>query len=142
MTRHAADRLPAYLVVNAGLFLATAAIGALSGAAVAYFFTDYGTVPDPPAQAIIGGTVFLLAAFVSIGTPIALVLLGLIWTLTRRRQVSRKWFVAGALFAGLIWIAIVLSPSLLSAKPAAAILLAPWLLFGLLIRGRSANAAK
>jgi hypothetical protein len=134
-------RLPSYLVVNAGVFLATAAIGAASGAAVAYFFTDYGTVPDSPAHAIIGGGVFLLAAYVSIGLPIALVLLGLIWALTRRREIARRWFVAGALFAGLVWLAIVLSPSL-SAKPALAFLLASWLLFGLLIRHPSPTEAK
>jgi hypothetical protein len=132
-----------YVLVNVAAFLAASAIGALFSSAVAYGFTDYGTVPGPPVQAILGGTLLLLAPLVSIGTPIALLLIAFSWIWTGRRHVSRTTLIAATVFAGVVWVGIVASPMLLSGSlpftsPAAVSLFAPWLLFGIFLRRRPA----
>src|SRR5438093_12294350 len=95
-----------YFLANAGVYLATAAVGALFSAVVAYVFTDYGTVPGAPISAVIGGAMFLMAALVALGLPIAIAVTALVGWIAARRAISRGALVVVALIAGLLWVGI------------------------------------
>jgi hypothetical protein len=123
------------LFVNAGIYLASAVVGAVFSSAMAYAFTAYGDAPGSWFQAVAGGAMFLLAALVLLGLPIAVAMSALITWLSVRRPFPRAALIGVALVGGLLWLGISFGAALRTyASPAALTLLAPWLLFGLFVR--------
>ena len=127
-----------YVLVNAALFLAAAAAGAFVSSTVAYAVADSGTLPGSPIGAVLGGTLLLFVMLVSLGLPVAIVTIALVWLIARRRVVARRWLMILAVGAGVLWLRIVIVRSVPSELPvrniAAVSLLAPWILFGAVMR--------
>ncbi len=125
-----------FVALNVLLYLAIALGGAIAGSTVAYLFTDFGSSPGPVIATIAGGAVFLLAAFVALGLPIAGGVLVVAGLLMARRDLSRAAIIGIATTGGVVWLGFLFLPISVAERPAELILVAPWLVFGLLLRRR------